>query len=275
MIVGLDLGSKDFFESGPPYSNAELLKAVRRACSLGFDAVQIGALNNFEPIEAEWLSTVLDSLHVERNVHVGGLWDAERFSSTQTEYVQVRREMRYGVMLCREIRSTLVSIHPPFSMTGSTISEELRSRAKTRFLELLSEEVDYASRHHVNVAVESFCYSPFIFESLNDFAQFISKFPCEKLGVLLDMGHVYQMGMSLSETVHLFKDRLLEVHVHDATLEKDYQKATHLPIGKGSIDFPGFMDLLRLTQYDGWLTLEIRGSEKEILQSKEYIENLI
>jgi sugar phosphate isomerase/epimerase len=168
-----------------------------------------------------------------------------------------------------------VSVHPPFFATESLVSEKLQFRAKMRFLELLEEEVDFASRNHIKVALESFCYYPFIFEGLNDFAQFVSKFPSEKLGVLLDVGHVYQVGINLSEAVHVFAERLLDVHVHDATLERDYRKATHLPTGKGTIDFPVFINLLREVGYDGWLTLEIRGSEKEILDSKEYLENLI
>ena len=275
MIVGLDLGSKEFFEADPPYSNDELLRAVRKASSLGFEAVQIGPLGNFVPIEGRRLRTVLDHLNIERNVHVGGLYDAEKFASTQEEYVRARKEMHHGVMLCKKIGSTLVSIHPPFFTTGSVVNEELKFTAKMRFLELVKEEVDFASRNHVKVALESFCYPPFIFEGLNDFAEFVSKFPSGKLGVLLDAGHVYQVGIDLSDAVHTLEDRLLDIHVHDATRDKDYRKATHLPIGKGTINFRNFLDLLLEVGYDGWLTLEVRGGEKEVVQSKQFLEGLL
>jgi len=275
MIVGLDLGSKEFFEANPPYSNDELLRAVRKASSLGFEAVQIGPLGNFVPIEGRRLRTVLDHLNIERNVHVGGLYDAEKFASTQEEYVRARKEMHHGVMLCKKIGSTLVSIHPPFFTTGSVVNEELKFTAKMRFLELVKEEVDFASRNHVKVALESFCYPPFIFEGLNDFAEFVSKFPSGKLGVLLDAGHVYQVGIDLSDAVHTLEDRLLDIHVHDATRDKDYRKATHLPIGKGTINFRNFLDLLLDVRYDGWLTLEVRGGEKEVVQSKQFLEGLL
>jgi sugar phosphate isomerase/epimerase len=116
---------------------------------------------------------------------------------------------------------------------------------------------------------------PFIFEDLNDFAQFVSKFPYAKLGVLLELGHLYQVGINLSEAINVFKHRLVDVHVHDATLEKDYKKATHLPIGKGTINFSNVIQRLKEIKYDKWLTLEIRGSEKEIAESKEHLERLI
>ncbi len=83
------------------------------------------------------------------------------------------------------------------------------------------------------------------------------------------------MGIDLSEAVHLFTHRLLDVHVHDATSQKDFRKATHLPIGKGTINFPDFTNLLREVGYDGWLTLEIRGNEREITESKKYLEDII
>ncbi|MFB0503462.1 MAG: sugar phosphate isomerase/epimerase family protein [Candidatus Bathyarchaeia archaeon] len=261
--------------SAPPSSNEELLRSVRRAASLGFKAVQIGPLRNFAPIEGERVRRVLDSLNMERNVHIGGVYDAKKLASTEQEYNKAQEQIRYGMELCTEISSTLVSIHPPLFSLDDTINGELLSRARTRFFRLLGEEADFASRNHVKIALESFCYYPFIFEGLQDFVQFISNLPSEKLGVLLDMGHVYQMRIDPHEAVHAFENRLLDIHVHDATLEQDYQKATHLPIGKGTINFSEFINLLSKNGYDGWLTLEIRGSEREVIESKEYLDNLI
>lgn len=93
--------------------------------------------------------------------------------------------------------------------------------------------------------------------------------------MLLDIGHLYQIGIDLSEAVHMFRHRLLDVHVHDAILEKDFRRATHLPVGKGTIDFADLINFLREAGYDGWLTLEIRGDEREIVESKKYLENLV
>jgi sugar phosphate isomerase/epimerase len=275
MIVGLNAASEGFFETRPPYSNEQLLRFVRRAASLGFEAVQIGPLRYFDPIEAKQLKIVLDACKTERNVHVGGIYDAEKFALPQEEYVKARNEVRHGIVLCKRISSTLVSLHAPFFGPESVATEELQSLAKKRFLELLKEEVNLASRNHVKIALESFCYPPFIFKGLDDFAQFVSKFPVEKLGVLLDVGHLYQIGIELSVAVHAFADRLLDVHVHDATRGKDYRKATHLPVGTGEIDFSSFLNLLREVKYDGWLTLEVRAGEKEVVQSKEFLESLL
>ena len=275
MIVALHSAQKGFFKTDPPHSNNELIGFVQKAALLGFKAVQIGPLRDYVPIEGKHLRTVLQELQIERNVHVGEVYDAERFALTEQEYVTAKKRMHYGIALCKEISSTSVSIHPPFFATKNEVNHELLSKARTRFLELVKEEADFANRNDVKIALESFCYYPFIFKGLHDFAQFISKFPSEKLGVLLDIGHLYQIGISLSEAIQLFKHRLADIHVHDATLDKDFRKATHFPIGRGTINFPELINLLREVDYDGWLTLEIRGTEKEIVESKDYLENLV
>jgi sugar phosphate isomerase/epimerase len=275
MIVALHSAPKGFFKTSPPHSNNDLVSFVRKAASLGFKAVQIGPLIEYVPIEGERLKSVLDSLNMERDVHVGGIYDAEKFALTEEEYAKVQKQIRYGIMLSKKISSTLVSVHPPFVATGNKLNEELLLKARTRFLRLLKEEVNFASRNQIKIALESFCYHPFIFEGLNDFAQFVLNFPLNKLGVLLDIGHLYQVGINLSEAINVFKHRLVDVHVHDATLEKDYKKATHLPIEKGTINFSNVIQRLKEIEYDKWLTLEIRGSEKEIVESKEHLERLI
>jgi inosose dehydratase len=110
---------------------------------------------------------------------------------------------------------------------------------------------------------------------LKELSQFIEQFPPQELGILMDVGHLYQAGINLDDAVRLFKRRLLDIHIHDALRDKNYQEATHLPIGKGAIDFRKLTDLLQQINYEGWLTLEIRGSEQEIVRSREYLESLV
>lgn len=105
--------------------------------------------------------------------------------------------------------------------------------------------------------------------------QFVSHFSPEKFGVLFDVGHLYQAGFSLEASVGIFGDRIFDVHIHDATTRKECKKATHLPIGKGKINFPRLIAALKIVEYSGWLTLEIHGDEEEIVESKQYLEKLI
>jgi len=275
MIVALQADPKDFFGTKAMYGSTELLKLVEKAASMGFKAIQIGPMTDYIGIEGERLRRTLEYLGMERNVHVGGIFDAENFTTEEQEYRRMQEQIRGGVTFCSEIGATLVSVHPPFFLRTIEADDEFLRKARTRFRRLLKGEVNFASPKKVRVAVESFCYSPFIFHDLKELSQFIEQFSPQELGILMDAGHLYQAGIDLDDAVRLFEGRLLDIHIHDAMRDKDYREATHLPIGKGTIDFRKLTDLLRQANYNGWLTLEIRGSEQEIVRSREYLESLV
>lgn len=274
MRVALHSIPEGFFKSGPPYNENELFNLVEKASHLGFRCFQIGPTSSFTDIDGNRLKNMLDKCGMERNVHVGGLYDAEKLGISHEKRNRVQRDLHLGIKLSGEVSSSLVSFHPPFFKSEDS-NRALSPRAKVRFLELLKEEVDYACSLGIRLAIESFCYPPFIFNGLNDFTHFVSNFPSSKLGILLEVGHLYQAKFNLDEAIQTFGHRIFDVHVHDATLNEDFKKATHLPIGMGNIDFPSMINSLRKVKYDGWLTLEIHGDEGKILESRKLLENLI
>jgi len=275
MHVALHSAPVGFFRSKPPYPNSELFRLVQKAAYLGFKCFQIGPLWTLDKIEAKGLKRALDHYSLEANVHVGGLYDAVKFATTEKEYLRAKSEIHTGIELCRAISSSLVSIHPPFSLAKEFESSTLLSKARTRFFKLVSDELETASDMGINVALESFCYHPFIFSGLPDFMQFVSRFSSNKLGVLLETGHLFNAGFSVDEAISMFKNVLFDVHVHDAKVRKDYAEATHLPIGLGTMDFKHLIRQLEKVGYDGWLTLEIDGNERQIIESKLFLENLL
>jgi len=275
MRVALHSAPTGFFKSEPPYPNSELLKLVRKAATMGFKCFQIGPLWTFDKIEPKELKRVLDRYDLEANVHVGGRYDAVRFATTEKEYLKVRKEVHAGIELCGEISSELVSIHPPFFVTREFECSTTLSKARDRFFELVSRELEAASDMGIRLALESFCYRPFIFDGLRDFMQFVARFSSNELGVLLETGHLLNAGFDVYEAISMFKHLLLDVHIHDAKVRKDFAQATHLPIGSGDMDFVHLIKQLQEVNYDGWLTLEIHGAEAEILESKRTLEHII
>jgi sugar phosphate isomerase/epimerase len=274
MLVALHSAPTDFFKTGPPYKTEELLDLVDKAAHLGFMCLQIGPTSSFIEIDGSRLRIALDKYGMNCNVHVGGIYHAEKFVVSEQERNRAQKDLHCGIELSKEVCSSLVSFHPPFFESGSS-EIAVSSRAKMFFRRIVKKEVNFAHSLGIRLALESFCYSPFTFNGLDDFMQFVSGFPQDKLGILLEVGHLYQAGFNLEEAIQTFGDRLLDVHVHDATQDKDFKKGTHLPIGKGSIRFPSVINSLRRVRYDGWLTLEIHGSQNEILESKRLLEKLI
>jgi len=275
MLVALHSAPIGFFKSDPPYKAEDLFDLVETALHLGFECFQIGPTSSFADINGNRLKDKLDRCHMECSVHVGGLYDAEKFGKSEEEFKRAQNDLHKGIELSMKVSSPLVSFHPPFFKLRDLQGGTLLSRAKTRFLQLLEEEVSFAKSSGIKMALESFCYSPFIFTDLRDFMQFVSHFRSSELGILLEVGHLYQARTNLDEAIKAFGHRIFDVHVHDATQNEDYKSATHLPIGRGTIDFDKVVTSLRKVKYDGWLTLEIHGNEGEILESRKLLEKLI
>jgi len=275
MHVALHSAPLGFFKSKPPYPNSELLRLVQKAAALGFKCFQIGPLWNFPKIEAKELKRALDRCGLEANVHVGGIYDAVKFATTEKEYVRVKNEIHAGIELCRAISSGLVSIHPPFFTTRKPEDRTVSSNARSRFFELVSRELEAASKMRIKLALESFCYPPFIFNGLRDFMRFVSRFSSNELGVLLETGHLFNAGFDVDEAISMFKRVLFDVHIHDAKVREDFAEATHLPLRLGDMDFAHLIKQLQGVGYDGWLTLEIDGNEKQIMENRLFLESLL
>jgi len=276
MRLALHSAPEGFFRSKPPYTNSELLRLVKKAASLGFKCFEVGPLWSFPKIDAKSLRRTLDRYKMERSVHVGGIYDAEKLAqSAGSEYEKAQEEANRGIELCRELGSGLVSLHPPFFMSDKARSKQSMSKAKDCFYRLVDDSVDLASQKGIKLALESFCCPPFIFNGLDDYMEFVSSFRSLQLWILLEVGHLFHMGFSLDKAVHMSRKRLSDVHIHDATLGGDVQKATHLPIGRGQIDFTDLISCLHEVNYSDWLTLEINGSEKEILDSMKTLEHML
>jgi sugar phosphate isomerase/epimerase len=199
LIVSLHTAPNGFFKSGPPHAEDEFLRLVRKAASMGFRCFEVGPLCDFAHVDGKRLKSVLSQYGLKSSIHVGGLYDAERFAKTEEEYGRMQPEIHRGIELCREIDSQLVSLHPPLFAAKSVQDRTFVSTAKVQFLRIVEEELKFACSSKIKLALESFCYSPFIFEGLLDFAQFVSHFPSTEFGVLLEVGHLYQAKISLEK----------------------------------------------------------------------------
>lgn len=265
----------DLLSGKPPFSEDDLCRLVREAASLGFKAFQIGPFYAFPHYDAAKLRRLLDQLGLERNIHIGGIYDAVRFSLGGEEYQRAFAEVLKGIELCRGVGSDLVAFHPPFFIREKDFDMQVASRARKRLQRLVEALLHEASPFRIRLALESFCYSPFIFNGLGDFGRFVDDFSSDMLGMVLEVGHLHQKELNLAEATRLFGGRLFDVHIHDAITQEDFRKATHLPLGKGGINFKAVLNALRGVNYQGWLTLEVRGQTSDVVESKKRLEKII
>jgi len=92
----------------------ELLDLVEKAARLGFTCLQIGPTSSFADIDSSRLRIVLDKYGMQCSVHVGGLYDAEKFVVSEQERNRAQKDLHRGIELSEEVSSSSVSFHPPF-----------------------------------------------------------------------------------------------------------------------------------------------------------------
>ncbi len=80
------------------------------------------------------------------------------------------------------------------------------------------------------------------------------------LNFTLDIGHVFESGKNLntiSRFIKKYKNSILDIHLHDATLEGK----AHLALGKGDLDLNKFFQILNKVGYTGYVSLETISRE--------------
>ena len=71
----------------------------------------------------------------------------------------------------------------------------------------------------------------------------------------VDIGHAFQSGENfnkISKFLKRYKDSILDIHLHDATLKGK----AHLALGKGELNINDFFKLLKNINYSGYISLE-------------------
>ena len=82
-----------------------------------------------------------------------------------------------------------------------------------------------------------------------------------RIGMCLDIGHNLRNGCDPTEDLEKYHTRVFDVHIKDVT---DSTKAGHsIEFGRGKIDFPEFIRMMRKVNYTGVCSLEYEKDMKD------------
>ncbi|MFL5748769.1 MAG: sugar phosphate isomerase/epimerase family protein [Niastella sp.] len=84
-----------------------------------------------------------------------------------------------------------------------------------------------------------------------------------RMGLCLDIGHATRAGVNPARAVKAYKDRLFDLHIKDVT--GNTRDAKTIEIGRGVIDFEGFMKALRQVNYKGVCSFEFEKDMQDPL----------
>jgi sugar phosphate isomerase/epimerase len=98
--------------------------------------------------------------------------------------------------------------------------------------------------------------------------------PSKAFGLNYDPSHLVWQGQDYLEPLRAYREKIFRVHAKDAVLHREklnkvgifaYPLEFHSPVlpGRGDIDWVKFFEVLRATEYDGFVTLEVEDRRYE------------
>lgn len=162
--------------------------------------------------------------------------------------------VKYSVELAKELRSDVVTIHPP--------SRFLR---QSSFLRWFKGVIDFQSAldcKTVALALENMSLTRSVFPTylLTDYRKLIEFGMARNLYFTYDITHLGSCRQDTVEALLLYleTDRLRNVHISDYSLQK---RRSHLGIGRGELPIERILNTLRKLGYDFCVTLEMAPYE--------------
>ena len=241
--------------SSPAFS-ALSFKDVLERISRDFEAWEVvgEGRHSLLAIEKEFLE-LTPSYDLEYSAHspmsdinIGSLNPRMREASMQ--------ELMAGLGAAGRMGMDVYTVHPGFlTPIGFVAPDRVKAAARSSLhrLESLSREVG------VKIALENMPRSPFSMattpQALSELMDGID------IGICFDVGHANTMG--LIDGFLELKDRFVNIHVHDNMGATD----EHLPVGKGTVDFPRLLG--GLSGYSGRYVIESRGVDDAVQSQRE------
>jgi inosose dehydratase len=112
--------------------------------------------------------------------------------------------------------------------------------------------------------------------------------------MVLDTGHITMAGIDPVELTNSYVDRIVEFHLKDCKPEDrgghkgsipqregytDKGKRIFYELGKGGVDFPGVLAILKKNHWSGWFTVELDSTDttprESATQSKKYLQEVL
>jgi len=250
-----------------------VLEELEKIASLGFDYMEL----TLDPPRAHY-STVLqqkkDLLNALDRHKMGLVCHLPTFVSTADLTESIRKasldEVLFSMETAAELKAMKVVLHPSYvNGLGIFVMDEVKKYA----FECFEIATSKARELGLCLCVENMFPAYQAFFKPSHFFEVFEKYPTLKMTI--DTGHACinsPGGERLFNFMKTFGDRIGHVHVSDNHGKGD----EHLPVGKGTVDFPKFVKKLKEQGYNDTVTLEIFSERpKDLTESRERFASML
>lgn len=119
--------------------------------------------------------------------------------------------------------------------------------------ELLPQVNDLVKKHNIKLAIHNHGPGDDLYSSPDDVQAKIKNLD-KRIGFCIDIGHVVRIGQDPIPMLGKYKDRLYDLHLKD--MDKAQPDGKPVEIGRGIIDIPGVIKMLKKIAYQGYAAFE-------------------
>jgi sugar phosphate isomerase/epimerase len=197
------------------------------------------------------------TVHAPINTELGS-----NFNDIRIDWIKFTKKL---IRLYSELHVKKFNLHTRYQTLGE-IDKALEKIFLNNFVSSLNEIVRFSKKYGIKIVVEN--DNRIGFKDAKNIKYIVDR--TKDLGVCFDFGHAFARG-GMREIEIFFKllgNRIEHVHMHDNHGNFD----EHLPIGKGKIDYPYVVKMLKKFGYDKTITFEIFTSKEDAVNSREKIK---
>jgi hexulose-6-phosphate isomerase len=132
--------------------------------------------------------------------------------------------------------------------------------------QVIRDAIPHAEKKGIQILVEN-VWATFLIEPLT-MARFIDEIGSPWVQAYFDVGNVMRWGLP-QQWIEVLGKRIRRVHVKEYSLKigmnEGMSKGFNLPMGQGDINWKRVREELEKIDYQGWVTAEVRGGNRERL----------
>lgn len=227
-----------------------------------------------------------------------GVDGIELIISSNASMVDVNRVEK----ILKQFNFTIPSIHQPLDKLFkislkeierlAEIAELLKARVLVLHINVIGDQIfdrDYIKglknledKYRIKIGIENMPINPLWFFKTYTWKEDEFSNLARKAGfnITFDTTHLAQTGGDIVSFYKKSKEGIVNIQLSDykrSFLNNPLMltKGTHLPLGKGMLPIRSFLKSLKETNYAGIVTMEIKGTLTEILESSRIIKSIL
>lgn len=231
-----------------PYRD-EIEETFRYARAAGYCHWGLGGPFTYVPGLIQWL----DVPRLQRRMAEAGLETV-----TEVWSPQIPTESREAALIGAENVAMMAEVAARLGCRNVVQTGGLRREdGLANTIAGLSRALALTAHLPVVIALEPHVRSQILFP--DDFAAIFAAITDDRLGITVDVGHFHAAGVDWKALIRRYGRKVRNVHL------KDHIGPQSVGIGRGEIDLPGLIAVLREVGYDGPVALELEVADPENL----------